>query len=57
MVIYWGERVNVPIRWNGASAGICVLYPYLAHAWVFAKTVQWARVQTDVFVIYVSNGI
>ena len=56
-VIYWGEQVNVPIRKNGVNAGICVLYQYLAHSWVFAITVQSARVQTDVFVIYVSNGI
>ena len=35
MVIYRGKWINVPTRWNGAVAGICVLYPCLGYAWVF----------------------
>ena len=41
MVFHWGEWVNVSIRWNGAVAGVCVLCPCLAHAWVFAMTFQF----------------
>ena len=60
MMIYWGKRVNVPIRWMCVYGGMR-LHGRMGRVWCyplsmlgtcvgfFAMTVQLTRVRTDVF--------
>ena len=57
MVIYSCKWVNVPYRWNGAGAGICVLNSWLVYAWVFCNNGSIDTCPSDVFVISGSNII